>query len=67
MTDGAAYRTHSNPPCGAYPTTRHTESPVKPCVCAREEHARVGEEHDSDAGPTVSRGNPLGETEAKPA
>ena len=26
----------------------------------REEHARVGEEHDSDAGPTVSRGNPKG-------
>ena len=26
----------------------------------REEHARVGEEHDSDAGPTVSRGNPTG-------
>ena len=36
-------------------------------ACVRVERARVGEEHDSDAGSTVSRGNPIGEAEAKPA
>ena len=40
---------------------------VRQAACVRAERARVGEEHDSDAGSTVSGGNPIGEAEANPA
>ena len=43
----------------------HRES--RQAVCVRGERARVGEEHDSDAGSTVSGGDPKGVAEANPA
>ena len=40
---------------------------ARQAACVRAERARVGEEHDSDAGSTVSGGDPKGEAEANPA